>query len=118
MASIANGSMGGFYNDEIEKRRDLRLPPFTKIIKIIIFDTVEEIAKNNASSCREILLTQISSGKKEDIKIVGPIPSFPYKLKNNFRYEIIVKGSSCSKLLNNLAIPRNWVIDFDTCVST
>jgi primosomal protein N' (replication factor Y) len=118
MTSIANRSMGGFYNDEIEKRRDLRLPPFTKIIKIIIFDTVEEIAKNNASSCRETLLTQISSDKKEDIKIVGPIPSFPYKLKNNFRYEIIVKGSSCNKLLNDLAIPRNWIIDFDMCVST
>ena len=88
------------------------------MIKIIIFDTVEEIAKNNASSCRETLLTQISSDKKEDIKIVGPIPSFPYKLKNNFRYEIIVKGSSCNKLLNDLAIPRNWIIDFDMCVST
>ncbi|MQG47252.1 MAG: primosomal protein N' [SAR202 cluster bacterium] len=118
MTSIANGSMSGFYNNEIEKRKDLRLPPFTKIVKIIVFDTVEEIAKKNASSCRETLLTQISSQKKEDINILGPIPSFPYKLKNNFRYEIIVKGSSCRKLLNDLAIPRNWIIDFDTCVST
>ena len=116
--SIAKGSMGGFYNAEIEKRRDLRLPPFTKIIKIIIFDTVEEVAKNKALSCRKTLLTQISSLKKEDIKIVGPTPSFPYKLKNNFRYEIIVKGSLCNKLLDGLTIPRNWIIDLDTCVST
>lgn len=118
MNSIANGSMSGFYNDEIEKRRDLHLPPFTKIIKIVVFDTVEEIAKKNALSCRETFLNQISSHKKEDIKIVGPVPSFPYKLKNNFRYEIIVKGSSCNNLLNDLVIPRNWIVDLDMSVLT
>ena len=65
-----------FYNDEIEKRRDLRLPPFTKMIKIIIFDTVEEIAKNNASSCRETLLTQISQIKKKTLRLWVPYLRF------------------------------------------
>lgn len=75
-----------FYKYELEERRCLEYPPFSKMINIGISSSkevgLEEFCKNVYNS--------IGNDK---IEIYGPMKSLVYKVKDRYRYNILVKGT-------------------------
>lgn len=73
-----------FYDRELQLRKQMSLPPFVKIIKIILRHNDQRKTLKNGEKLYNIL-----KGKKYDI--FGPFKEFPHKLREKYRYSLIVK---------------------------
>ena len=83
---VITANYNDFYSKEIEERQLLNYPPFSRIINIGI------------SSSNEVLLEQFAKNvytniREESVEIYGPMPSLVYKVKDRYRYNILIKGS-------------------------
>lgn len=98
-----------FYNKEILLRKEFNYPPFTNIISIIIYGTDE---KNVIIKSRELYdlfiekLNQVNLYHSID-DIIGPFPAPLERIKNNFRYQILIKCSD--EYMERLKTVIEWV---------
>ena len=91
----------GFFDEEIEFRRALNYPPFSRLINLRVDgpkpDQVEKAAKALAS---RLGTTKRAATKFRDIEILGPAPAPIEKLRNRYRWQLLLKGSQTSALLD------------------
>ncbi len=81
-----------FYNDEIKLRRVLLYPPFVKLCVIGFVGEKEIKTLNAAISFFEILTGVIRDEYSHfAVRILGPTPAQIFKVKNKFRYRMIIK---------------------------
>ena len=91
-----------FYNQEIQLRKMLNYPPFCDIIMIRFSGkNLQEIRKVS-----EIVYKKINTVRNESINIYKPVPSPIDKIKNKYRWRIIIKCKLTSNVLDiiNFAI--------------
>lgn len=80
----------GFYEREFTVRALMKYPPFGKILLINAISKKEDLLKQ--------FMHKISNGikllveKERDIDILGPIPCLIAKVKENYRWQIVIKG--------------------------
>jgi primosomal protein N' (replication factor Y) len=74
-----------FYRQELELRRELDFPPFSRLILIRLKGTDEKNAWSEARKLHGILK------KMRDIHVFGPNRSFYYRIRKNYRVFIILK---------------------------
>jgi primosomal protein N' (replication factor Y) len=48
-----------------------------------------------------------------EVEIIGPAPAFPERVKGRYRWHLILRGPDLHPLLEGLAIPQDWTVDFD-----
>ena len=94
-----------FYQTEIELRKQLKYPTFYDIISIGLTDTDDIKIKNVSERIYKSVNNYI---KKENINIMvyKPLPCPIDKIKNRYRWRIILKGKLTGKLIDiiNFAI--------------
>lgn len=90
IAEVAKHSYAQFYDKEIALREFLEYPPYTKILLIGLSSTEEKILEESAAQIASML--EQSYGKA-GIEILGPLPSLVYKVKDRYRYQILLKAS-------------------------
>jgi len=95
-----------FYETEIELRKQLKYPPFCDIISIGLTDIDENKIKNVAEKLYEYISNYIKKEKLGDI-IYKPLPCPIDKIKNRYRWRIILKGKLTGKLIDII----NWAIN-------
>ena len=83
----------GLFKEEINLRRLMGNPPFGKILLIVGSSKDEEKLKKFMNNLQEKLKKLII----EDLIILGPVPCIISKLKDNYRWQIIIKGNFDSK---------------------
>jgi len=113
--SLAN-NLKSFYNTEIKTRKAFNYPPFSQIIKLSFQHKNPITAKNQAKILLEKLKQQKRNLKIDNIEILGPIPSFVSKIKNQYKWNILIKSKIKDlKLRNQLLfiIPSIWEIQID-----
>ncbi len=97
----------GFYEKELEIRKEYGYPPYTKIIALKLIDknieTLKETALNLKKIIGGIIEANIKSGNfANNISILGPSPCPIEKIKNDFRYQLILKAPSPAVNLHRL----------------
>ena len=80
-----------FYKEEIILRKELNYPPFSRIIKLEFSDRIKEKAFLKMKKFLNCL------GEKEEIVGYGEAPIF--RLKNRYRYQVLLKGKNLQKLI-------------------
>lgn len=85
MDKIKNNDYEGFYNEEIESRKLLEYPPFSKIINIGISSKDEK----KLDIISKKLYNKII---RDYVEIYGPNKSLVYKVKDRYRQNIFIKG--------------------------
>jgi primosomal protein N' (replication factor Y) (superfamily II helicase) len=103
-----------FFTAEIEFRRALRYPPFSRLVCLKLdgptLDEVEKKARMLAVAVHNIITT--SSTRREPIEILGPAPAPIEKLRSRYRWQLLLKGKQTSTLLElakraREALPRS-----------
>ena len=79
----------GLFKEEINLRRLMGNPPFGKILLINGSSKYEEKLKKFMNNLQEKLKKLII----EDLTMLGPVPCIITKLKENYRWQIIIKGN-------------------------
>jgi len=109
----------GFYEKEIQFRKLMRYPPFSALANVLVRNGKQDQAMAMAGEIANLL-----TPSPEGIKMLGPAEAPVSKLKNEYRYQLLLKAAS-RKVLNELlqrlrrfALDKKWgptalVIDVD-----
>ncbi len=94
-----------FIEEELEFRKDLNYPPFSRLAKLEFSDKKQDIAYNEMMKVKNCL--------EDKIEILGYGESPITKIANKYRYQILIKGNNFHKTLWECKTDKTK-IDMDT----
>jgi len=107
-----------FYNEELNARQMMNMPPFSKLVALVFSGRNEEKLKETVANFAK----QMPYMNK--IEVLGPAVAPLAKIRNHYRYRFLIKGSVKANLqkyiqlcLTNSKIPSSirLKIDIDPC---
>jgi primosomal protein N' (replication factor Y) (superfamily II helicase) len=93
----AKHDYAAFYSHEIQSRRELGFPPFKNLVKLTIRSKKEENVIKFSENLAKTLKKKIP-----DIDMIGPVPSPMVKLRGFYRWNILVRCSSRTEIVEKL----------------
>ncbi len=96
----------GFYEQEILNRQELSYPPFSRLVNIRLSGRKEAEVHQAAKKTGELLRLQVGQTQKQKdlpVEILGPAPSPLAMLRDQYRYQILLK-SKTTGLLQQLCL--------------
>jgi primosomal protein N' (replication factor Y) (superfamily II helicase) len=83
----ARHDSAGFLEQELQRRRALRYPPFSHLIEVALAGADEARVERSADTVRELVADRISA----DDELLGPAPLF--RLRGKHRRRLLIKSS-------------------------
>jgi len=111
--AAAKYDYASFYTKEINYRRQLRNPPFSRLACLTYSHTNDAVCQREAERMKRLITQEIDSRGIADLSLIGPAPAFIHRLRGRFRWQLILRGSEPSALLSELTIPQGWAVDID-----
>jgi primosomal protein N'' len=103
----------GFYNQEINYRRQYNYPPFSHFIRLVYTHTNSELCQREAEGMSRLILKEKESKGIADLSLIGPVPAFASRVRGRYRWQIILRGSEPAQVLSGITFPRGWTVDVD-----
>ncbi|MFA4930343.1 MAG: primosomal protein N' [Patescibacteria group bacterium] len=101
-----------FAFSELIERKNGNFPPFVQLVRLVYESPNMNKCKNEAVKLFKLLNEKFSGQKRKTlIEILGPTPAFLARIKQKYRWHIILKGHNLQKFLD--IIPADWIIDVD-----
>lgn len=100
MQAVQNDDFKGFIKSEMQDRKLCGYPPYTKLTKLIFSSTDKVAAEKTARSFHQFLAPHL----KKDATLYKPMPCGYAKIKDKFRFQILIKTKpnlSLGTLLKN-----------------
>lgn len=101
-----------FYRQEIEFRKRLSYPPFSRLVRLTYSHTNNQHSRNEALRVRD-LLEALTRSKGSYTRVIGPAPAFISRLRGRYRWQILLKGPRPGKLLEQVNLPQGWAVNVD-----
>lgn len=79
-----------FFKEQIIIRKNMNYPPFSKILLINCHSKNEDKLKNFMEKLGDKINNLLEENK--ELEILGPVPCIIAKIKENYRWQIIIKG--------------------------
>jgi primosomal protein N' (replication factor Y) len=95
-----------FYEKELIFRRSMRYPPFSALANILVRDEVQEDALRRATELESLLRPD-----PPEMRLMGPAPAPVPRLKNEFRYQLLLKSADRRRLNETLHLLRRYAIE-------
>ena len=83
----------GFYEEEVKTRKSLGYPPFGSLINVVVHGESEKSVEEVSRELVKFLKKRLPADE-----VFGPAKAPIVKLKNNYRYQILLKGSKIDVL--------------------
>lgn len=90
---LKNHDYTSFYNREIEIRKVLQYPPFSRITRLLVRGLEESYVKRDIEIIAEIA-NKLIKNDSDKILLLGPSPAPLSKIGGNYRYHIILKSKN------------------------
>ena len=88
----------GFYQEEVEFRKALEYPPFSRLINFRLVGNSERRTKAVAEEMGRIGQSLLIKGYRRGIEILGPSTAPFTKMRGKFRWQMLAKGKSVQLL--------------------
>ncbi|HUS89686.1 MAG TPA: primosomal protein N', partial [Desulfosporosinus sp.] len=90
----AHHDFQGFFWEEIRYRKERKYPPYTHIIRVLLLHEKEDRVIKGANDLGACLMQGMQDPKfgNDELDILGPAPAVLTRLKNQWRWQISVKG--------------------------
>lgn len=109
-----------FYNTEISLRQEFLYPPFLDLISLLIYGENNNKVASIAKAVYNLLVEESKWIEREILNnhIIGPYPAPLEKIKNNFRWQILIKSkkediNSLKTLLKRVCIDNKYKLKID-----
>jgi primosomal protein N' (replication factor Y) len=110
--AAARHDFAGFYRREVENRRRLGYPPFSRLVALRFSDPDARRCRAEAERLGKWLAAEVVRlGLHADL--IGPVPCFFSRVQGRYRWQIVVRSADPMPLLRDVALPRGWRIDVD-----
>jgi len=105
---LLNHDYKGFFNWELEFRRALNYPPFSRLVHLCIDGPKLTEVTSKAKKLADLLRDKQQTHPKyrEQIEVLGAAPAPIEKLRNRFRWQLLLKGKQISPLLEFAGLAR------------
>jgi primosomal protein N' (replication factor Y) len=111
--AAARHDYAAFVKHELEFRHAANYPPFTRMARLIgraaNADRVKAEAQELAAQL-DALLTKRGAARGS---IIGPAPCFFAKVRDEYRWQIVIRHSDPVSIVKDLKLGMNWRIDID-----
>ncbi len=87
-----------FAAGELQARKEYLYPPFVEMVKITVWDEDEDRGLALAERTAEYLRAKSAVGAAEDLKIIGPFPALVAKVRDMYRFNILLKAVDLSRV--------------------
>ncbi len=88
----------GFYAEEIAFRRAMWYPPFCELVTVLVSGANENLVRTHIRELAKLLHARCDEGQCGRVSILGPVPAGIPKIKDKFRYRIVIKCENAEKL--------------------
>ena len=85
-----------FYEKEIVLRKELGMPPYASLVKVVVAGRAEKDVMRQILSFSKLLA---SLGDREKFKVLGPAPCLVSKERGQFRWNLYFKGPSIELMI-------------------
>jgi primosomal protein N' (replication factor Y) len=109
--SAARHDVNGFYQYELEQRRRLGYPPFSRLVRLEFRHRDASTARAEAQKLADTLGKLLVSGNWKQTTMIGPVPSFFAKIGGYYRWQIVLRGPDPVLMLREDPVPR-WLTDW------
>lgn len=113
IVAAAQHDYRAFYEREMAFRRAQGYPPFNRLMRLIYHHTNETRAQQEAARWYGVLKTRIAQRGLPALDLIGPVPAFFRRVRGEYRYQIIVRGTNPHALVADVALPLGWRVDVD-----
>ena len=99
------GDFLGFCELELKQRQQLRYPPFMRLMRLVSSDSDNLKAQEGLIAVR----SQLSMLKRErgiNLEVLGPVPAPIEKVKNLWRWHLVIKAETAKDLVRTNAFIR------------
>ncbi|MCB9819846.1 primosomal protein N' [Candidatus Nomurabacteria bacterium] len=106
-----NQNYQDFYSRTVEQRRRTNFPPFCFLLKLTCTYKTEKTAIKNSQEVAKLL----KSIAPKSVEVLGPAPAFYERRGDTYRWQIVLKSSTRSSLVDILdSVPKqNWQSELD-----
>ena len=108
----AEHDVNGFYERELEYRKQLGYPPFARLARLEFRHADNLKAEEESQKMVSRLKIKIEAEKRHQTELIGPVPSFFSKVDGIYRWQIIVRGPDPASLLRDMKL-TDWRIEID-----
>jgi primosomal protein N' (replication factor Y) len=109
----------GFYKGEIRFRAEHGYPPYGQLARLVHTSASNERCEQAANAVARYLhqkAEELSGGPEgiaSAIDVLGPAPCFVHKVRNRFRWQILLRGDDLTPILEGFNPGPGWSMDVD-----
>ena len=109
---------GGFASHEIEIRKGLRYPPFSRLLRVVVSCADEGLTRQNAEMLRDCAKAAMNQHQIA-VQLVGAAPAPLQKLKTLWRWHLLFRAQSgvqlnrLMRVLQEISVPERIRVTFD-----
>lgn len=110
--SASQHDVNGFYEQELNYRKQLGYPPFTRLARLEYRHADSAKAEDESQKTASRLKVKIEAEARHQTELIGPVPSFFSKMDGVYRWQIIVRGPDPVSLLRDIKL-NDWRVEID-----
>ncbi|MCD6599331.1 MAG: primosomal protein N' [Dehalococcoidia bacterium] len=103
----------GFYGQEVKYRRQCNYPPFSHFARLIYSYTNDDLCRREAEKMNQVIISEKRRRGLTDLSLLGPVPAFAARVRGKYRWQLILRGSNPTQVLEEMILPRGWIVDVD-----
>ena len=113
IVAAANQDYRTFYDREIEHRRTMGNPPFSKLIRLTFINTNSAAAERAATSYGEALRSARDERGAAGPNVMGPTPGYPARLRGRYQWQLNIRGTDPGSIFEWIRLPPGVRVDVD-----
>ena len=108
----ARHDVDGFYQRELDYRRQLGYPPFARLARLEYREADPAKAEEEAHKLADRLKVRLEAGGFRQTELIGPVPCFFAKENGEFRWQIVLRGPDPAAVLRDFRITA-WRVEVE-----
>jgi primosomal protein N' (replication factor Y) len=110
----ARHDFAAFYQNEMEQRKELSYPPFGHLILVLFSGKDQKRVISQSEKFRSLLRGRLREKNLRETEILGPAPAPLSRIKNQYRWQLILKTKTIRRVLDLIAKILEERKDFST----
>ncbi|MBL8097634.1 MAG: primosomal protein N' [Anaerolineales bacterium] len=104
--------VNGFYERELDYRKQLGYPPFTRLARLEYRNADNVKAEEEAAKLATKLNVKIEAQALRQTELIGPVPCFFAKENGEYRWQVVLRSPDPISLLRDMRL-NDWRIEID-----
>jgi primosomal protein N' (replication factor Y) len=102
----------GFYKNELDYRKQLGYPPFTRLARLEYRHVDNARAEEESQKLAGRLKVKIEADGLHQTELIGPVPSFFAKENGEYRWQLILRSPDPAGVLKDFKL-NDWRLEID-----